>query len=171
MANIFEITTEYQQLLDEIELNEGVLTDEMIAKIDVNRENLNDKINGYVQVIKNFELEISTRNGTIDKYQTEIELLQAKNNSDSRTIERMKQAIDSTLKIFELSELKTPLFKISYRKSEKTIVTDESLLPKFCFKTEKVTKRLGLSELKALIESGKIKQGAEIITVQNLQLK
>ena len=171
MANIFEITSEYQQLLNEIEQNEGVLTDEMIAKIDVNRENLNDKINGYVQVIKNFELEIATRNGTILKYQDECNLLESKNHSDSKTIERMKQAIDSTLKVFELNELKTPLFKVNYRKSSSVNITDECLLPKFCFKTEKITKRIGISEIKSFIESGKIKKGAEIVEHYKLQIK
>ena len=171
MANIFEITSEYQTLMNEIENNNSECSDEMFEKIVINKENLTDKIGGYINVSKNYQVDISKRQGEINRLQEEIDKLDKLNISDLKAIKRIETVIDGALKTFGFTELKTALFKVSYRKSERVKITDESLLPKFCFKTEKVSKILPLPELKKLIQSGKIKKGAEIVEINNIQIK
>lgn len=59
-------------------------------------------------------------------------------------------------------------FTISYRKSSKTVVTDESVLPEKFFK---VTKLPILTDIKKAIEAGEQFAGAEIVECQNIQIK
>ena len=73
------------------------------------------------------------------------------------------------MQFFGIDKLSFDLHKVSFRKSKKTVVTDESLLPGSCFVT--IKKLITLTEIKALINSGGIKEGAEIIENKNLSIK
>ena len=171
MANLYEITTEYQDIMNILEQNGGELTDELSSRLEVTEANVKSKIEGYAWVIKNFEANQQVRDVKIAIYLAQISALKSENDKDANSIERLKDSITSGMKTFGMDEYKTPLFRVSFRKSESVNIFDESLLPKFCWKTETVEKIIPKAEIKKMIEEGVEIPGVEIVKKQNLQIK
>ena len=69
---------------------------------------------------------------------------------------------------YELSEVKTPLVKMSFRSSNSVHISDESLLDAKYFDYKPTVNK---TSIKSDIESGVIVEGATIIEKQNLQVK
>lgn len=55
--NLFQIQAELQDII--LQLEEGEVTDELIAKLGVTEENLKDKIGAYLQVIKRYQADVN----------------------------------------------------------------------------------------------------------------
>jgi hypothetical protein len=74
------------------------------------------------------------------------------------------------MQMFDVTELKTPLLKINFRKSESIEVTDIDLLDADFVKTT-ITKAADKIAIKEAIKSGENVQGAILQTNLNLQIK
>lgn len=68
------------------------------------------------------------------------------------------------------TKLETPKTKVSFRKSEQTIIEAEDLIPKEYIK-EKITRTPDKTAIKNAIKSGQEVSGAYIETKQNIQIK
>lgn len=68
------------------------------------------------------------------------------------------------------TKLETPKTKVSFRKSEQTIIEAEDLIPKEYIK-EKITRTPDKTAIKNAIKSGQEVDGAYIETKQNIQIK
>ena len=71
---------------------------------------------------------------------------------------------------FQIEEIKTPLVKINFRKSESVEVDDVNQLPA-AFKVVKVTEQADKAAIKAAIKDGVDIAGCRIETHRNLQIK
>lgn len=60
MANLFQIQHELKAIFDEIEENDGEVTDDLYQQLLITKENLEEKLTNYVKVIKHWEGDAAT---------------------------------------------------------------------------------------------------------------
>jgi phosphomannomutase len=161
--NIYQIENEYQLLINQIIENGGEITPEQELALSLTKDNIQKKAVDYGFVIKQIQDRKRVRKEYIDK-------LKHDNDIDDNLEERLKAILTKGMNIFELDEVKTPLIKINFRKSEQVVVNDVNALPSD-YKTIKVTEQPDKIKIKQAIKSGEDILGCELITVQNLQIK
>ena len=165
--NIFTIQFELEEIEKQIEANEGEITAKEFEIYEITKDELKSKIEKYLYVIKDLELNNSEVVGRINYHKEEIKRLEAIKKPRENKIIRMKDVISSALKFFSVETLEYSEFKLSFRKSKSVVVMNESELPKVAFESKLKSK----TDLKKLIEDGTITTGAEIKTNSNLQIK
>lgn len=121
--------------------------------------------------IENTALVIKNKQYLLEALKNEKKSLDERIKVLTNEIDRLKQKVGFSLgyKPFETSKC-----KISFRKSESVVVTDEDKIPKKYFKTEKVTKLMKdevKKYLKGIQGSEKNCDWASIETKQNIQIK
>lgn len=161
--NIFNIQNEYKLLVSELIENGGELTPELELSLQINKDQLQSKSENYAYIIKQIDAEC-------DIIDNEIKRLQQTKKVRENTVERLKSTLTIAMNTFEVTEIKTPLIKINFRKSKSVIVYDVNSLPQM-FKTIKVTETPDKAKIKEVIKNGDTVVGAELVISQNLQIK
>ena len=161
--NIFNIQSEYQQLVNQLIENQGELTPELELALQINKDNFHSKSENYGYITKQFD-------GEIDIIDNEIKRLQQAKKTREKTIERLKDTIELAMLTFDIDKIETPLIKISFRKSESVEVTDVNELPNE-FKVIKLTETADKLKIKDALKSGMFIEGCSIKTNRNLQIK
>ena len=161
MSSLYKINENMLSLLSDIEANEGELTDEVLAQLEINNEELYEKSVNYLAVIKNRE----SLNTQIDD---EVKRLQAMKKANNNLVSRLKNSLLNAVNIF--GEFETGLVKFGIRKSTTVevsgIVND---LPKE-YKTVKVTEQPNKAEIKKSLQRGEQIEGCALITNYNLKI-
>tara|TARA_R110000782_G_scaffold128951_4_gene220500 strand:+ start:27 stop:515 length:489 start_codon:yes stop_codon:yes gene_type:complete len=157
--SLFNISVNYNELINEIEANEGILTDEQSAELEITELQLQSKSIAYLEVIKGKE----SINTQIDE---EIKRLQAMKKVNTNITSRLKENLLNAVIMFGGFEV--GLTKFGTRKSQSISVDDINGLPSE-FKTIKVTESADKKALKEAIKSGEVISGVEL--VDNLNLK
>lgn len=161
--NIFNIQSEYQQLVNQLIENQGEITPELELALQINKDNFHSKSENYAYITKQFD-------GEIDIIDNEIKRLQQAKRSREKTIERLKATIELAMLTFDIDKIETPLIKISFRKSESVEVTDVNELPNE-FKVIKLTETADKLKIKDALKSGMFIEGCSIKTNRNIQIK
>jgi hypothetical protein len=162
-TSLFQIEQEYKEIAEQLIELEGEPTPELEAALIINQQNLETKSTNYGIVIKQMDYEV----GIID---SEIKRLNALKKQRTNAIERLENNIKNAMEIFGMSEIKTPLMKLSFRKSESVEVENIDLLDKE-FVSEKITFTADKTKIKAAIKEGRTVQGATLQINNNLQIK
>jgi hypothetical protein len=157
--NLFNIKQEYLAIAQE--LAEGELTPELEQQLAITEANLQEKAINYGYVIKTFESEC-------DILDNEIKRLQALKKARTSAIDKLKDNISEAMLLFNITEVKAPTFKLSFRKSE-SIECDEVVSEEYC--NIKTTITPDKVAIKQAIKEGKEVLGARLIINQNLQIK
>ena len=160
-ATIFEIGTEYQNIISLIEQNNGDLSEDLYEAYINTREELNNKAKAYIYVIRNKENHIANIDAEIDR-------LRDMKKQTEKEIDRIKNYL--SLAVGQFGNFETGLHKISIRTSKAIEITDLNELPKEYIK-EKVELNPDKTAIKKAIESGSDIPGALLVTKQNLQIK
>lgn len=176
MATFYEINEELRDALtaqyDLIDPESGeVLDEENFALMDERIEALNlsrsEKVDAYGVVIKEF-------NADIEGMEKEVKQLQARIKRKRGRRDWMVKSVLMSMIAFGETRLETARNLFSLRRSERTIVTDESLLPEEYVKTI-VERKPDLTAIKKAIKAAEKEgvpfEGAYIEVVQNLQIK
>ncbi len=164
--NLYNISTEYLKLRNELIESMGELTPELETALTINQEDLEKKGLAYGFIIKNIDNDIAT----ID---SEIERLTLLKKSRNNAIDRLKNTLKTAMELFEITKIESPLLKISFLKSKSVEVLDLKLLDAKYKKTstpEPVTtadKKL----IKEAIEAGETVTGAKLNYNNNIQIK
>lgn len=161
--NIYQIQNEYQLLINSIIENDGEITPEQELALTINKDQLQSKSESYAYVIKQMDAEC-------DIIDLEIKRLQQAKKVRENTVERLKATLSNAMQLFEVDEIKTPLIKLNFRKSESVVVYDTNSLPQM-YKTIKVTETPDKAKIKEAIKQGETVVGAELVINQNLQIK
>ena len=161
--NIFNIQSEYQQLVNQLIENQGEITPELELALQINKDNFHSKSENYGYITKQFD-------GEMDIIDNEIKRLQQAKKSREKTIERLKATIELAMNTFDIDKIETPLIKISFRKSESIEVSDVNELPNE-FKVIKLTESADKLKIKDALKSGMLIEGCSIKTNRNLQIK
>lgn len=175
MNNLFEISEQYQNILNEIEFLYSQMTKEnqpvietQIAKLMGDLESvdsdLNSKLENYTNIIKTKENE----NTTIDK---EIQRLKNRKTRNQNLIERLKNFILFNLKQIGKTRYETSLKTISIRKNPaKVEIMDEHIIPikyKELVETVKIKKDKIKEDLKNNIKV----DGCELTQSERIDIK
>jgi len=157
--SLYNITINYNELLNEIEATEGVLTDEQIVSLEITEKELQSKSMAYLEVIKRKE----AFNSQIDE---EIKRLQSMKKTNNNIVSRLKENLLNAVKMF--GNFEAGLTKFGTRKSQSITVEEVNSLPNE-FKNVKITETANKTELKNAIKRGETIKGVEL--VENLNLK
>ena len=160
-TTLYNIKENYASLMTDIEEAEGVLTDEQIEALTINKTELQTKSVAYLEVIRKSE----AFNLTVDD---EIKRLQAIKKRNNTLIDTLKSNLLSAVNLF--GEFQVGTLTFGKRKSESVTVDDVNSLPKE-YKTIKVTEQANKAELKASIKDGKEIKGVHVQTNYSLKIK
>jgi hypothetical protein len=161
--SIYQIEQNYNQLAEQLIDNDGELTTELAEQLAITEEQLQNKSVAYSFVIKQMDADIDT----ID---AEIKRLQAAKKQREKATEYLKERIKHAMELFSIEEIKTPLVKINFRKSESVEVDDVNALP-IAYKTVKVVQTADKVSIKKAIKDGVFVPGCFIVEHRNLQIK
>jgi hypothetical protein len=161
--NIYNIQSEYQQIVTQLIENGGELTPELELALQINKDNFHSKSENYGYITKQFD-------GEMDIIDNEIKRLQQAKRSREKTIQRLKDTIELAMLTFDVDKIETPLIKISFRKSESVEVENVNELPNE-FKVIKLTESADKLKIKDALKSGMFIEGCSIKTNRNLQIK
>jgi hypothetical protein len=162
-TSLYQIEQTYLNLVESLIENGGELTPELETELSINKEQLQNKGVCYGFIVKELE-------GNIDLIDLEIKRLQALKKPLTNSIDRLKNNLSQAMQMFDVTELKTPLLKINFRKSESIEVTDIDLLDTDFVKTT-ITKAADKIAIKDAIKAEIPVRGAVLITNYNLQIK
>lgn len=162
-TSLYQIEQNYLTLVESLIENGGELTPELETELSINKEQLQNKGVCYGFIVKELE-------GNIDLIDLEIKRLQALKKPLVNSIDRLKNNLSQAMQMFDVTELKTPLLKINFRKSESIEVTDIDLLDADFVKTT-ITKAADKIAIKEAIKAEIPVRGAVLITNYNLQIK
>lgn len=162
-TTIFQIEQSYNQLAEELIENGGELTPSLEEALAITEEQLQNKSVAYSFVIKQMDADI-------DIIDAEIKRLQALKKQLEKASEYLKERIKHAMDTFQIEEIKTPLVKINFRKSESVEVDDVNQLPSL-YKVVKVTEQADKAAIKAALKDGVEVTGCRIETHRNLQIK
>lgn len=160
---LYQIEQNYLTLVENLIENGGELTPELETELAITKQDLQNKGVCYGFIVKELE-------GNIDLIDLEIKRLNALKKPLVNSIDRLKNNLSQAMQMFDVTELKTPLLKINFRKSESIEVTDIDLLDADFVKTT-ITKAADKIAIKEAIKQGENVQGAVLVTNQNLQIK
>ena len=160
---IYQIEQNYNQLAEQLIDNDGELTTELAEQLAITEEQLQNKSVAYSFVIKQMDADIDT----ID---AEIKRLQAAKKQREKATEYLKERIKHAMELFQIEEIKTPLVKINFRKSESVEVEDVNSLPA-PYKVVKVTEQADKVAIQEAIKNGADIIGCRVITNKNLQIR
>ena len=123
MATLYELTAEYQSILEmaeDPEIDPDVLADTMEG-LDYEIE---EKADGYAKIIRQL---MSDSEG----YKAEISRLTARKQAVDNNITRMKQSLENAMIATNKRKFKTGLFSFNIQKNPASVVIDdESRIPK-----------------------------------------
>ena len=157
MATLYELTGQFLDIYN-LELDEETKLD-TLDSIDWQTDYEN-KVENYIKVIKNTEADIEAR-------KNEAERLLELNKKDKRKVERMKEVLKDSMALTGHERVDTPLFKVSFRKSE-AVEVDDLLLPE-AYKV--ATYKPDKNRLKEDLKNGLEILGAELVERKNLSIR
>lgn len=160
---LYQIEQEYLNIVQSIIDAGGEITEEQETALSISKEQLQNKGVCYGFIVKELE-------GNIDLIDLEIKRLNALKKPLVNSIDRLKNNLSQAMQMFEVTELKTPLLKINFRKSESVEIDDLSMINDK-FKKTVTTVSADKIAIKDAIKSGENVQGAVLVTNQNLQIK
>ena len=161
--SIYQIEQSYNQLAEQLIDNDGELTTELAEQLASTEEPLQNKTVAYSFVIKQMDADI-------DIIDAEIKRLQAAKKQREKATEYLKDRIKHAMELFQIEEIKTPLVKINFRKSETVEVADVNTLPA-AYKVVKLTEQADKAAIKAALKDGVDVAGCSIATHRNLQIR
>lgn len=158
MAKLYEMTNYVAQLYEMLEAGE---IDEEIIKDTIEAMGVDEKVEGYCQVIKQLLADASM-------FKDEIDRLTARKKSIENNAEWLKKQLLDFYVASGSKEIKAGTFKVTTRKNEYVDIPDESKIPKK-YLTVKVSPNK--TDIKAAIKSGVKVRGAAILTRESIQIK
>ncbi|VJC35919.1 phage protein [Streptococcus pneumoniae] len=141
-----------------MELDEETKLD-TLDSIDWNSDYEN-KVENYIKVIKNIESDIEAR-------KNEIKRLTELNKADEKKKDHLKETLSTNMVLTGHERVDTPLFKVSFRKSQ-AVEVDELVLPEsYKVATWKPDKK----RLKEDLKNGLEIIGASLVERKNLSIR
>jgi hypothetical protein len=161
MRALYHINEELNAINEELMAAQGELTPELENKLVITKQELAEKSVNYALVILNNQAD----SNAID---AEIKRLKALKDAIDSTTDKLKEAVSNAMLMHDLTEIKSPLVKMSFRKSKSVHITDENELDASFFEYKRTVNK---TAIKKAIEGGELVVGAELIEKDNLQIK
>nr|DAT34538.1 MAG TPA: resistance protein [Caudoviricetes sp.] len=157
MATLYELTGQFLDIYN-LELDEETKLD-TLDSIDWETE-YETKVENYIKVMKNLEADVEAR-------KNEIKRLMELNKADEKKKEHLKDTLSASMSLTGHERVDTPLFKVSFRKSQ-AVEVDEAVLPEaYKVATWKADKK----RLKEDLKNGLEIIGASLVERKNLSIR
>ena len=157
MASLYELTGQYLEIYN-MELDEETKLDTLDA-IDWETD-YEMKVENYIKVMKNIDADVEAR-------KAEIKRLTELNKADERKKDHLKDTLSASMNMTGHERVDTPLFKVSFRKSQ-AVEVDETVLPEaYKVATWKPDKK----RLKEDLKNGLEIIGASLVERKNLSIR
>ena len=157
MATLYELTGQFLDIYN-LELDEEIKLD-TLDSIDWETE-YETKVENYIKIMKNLEADVEAR-------KNEIKRLTELNKADEKKKEHLKDTLSASMSLTGHERVDTPLFKVSFRKSQ-AVEVDEAVLPEaYKVATWKADKK----RLKEDLKNGLEIIGASLIERKNLSIR
>ena len=157
MATLYELTGQFLDIYN-LELDEETKLD-TLDSIDWETE-YETKVENYIKVMKNLEADVEAR-------KNEIKRLTEWNKADENKKEHLKDTLSASMSLTGHERVDTPLFKVSFRKSQ-AVEVDEAVLPEaYKVATWKPDKK----RLKEDLKNGLEIIGASLVERKNLSIR
>jgi hypothetical protein len=157
MATLYELTGQFLEIYN-LELDEETKLD-TLDSIDWQTD-YEEKVENYIKVIKNIESDVEAR-------KAEIKRLTELNKADEKKKDHLKETLTISMDLTGHERVDTPLFKVSFRKSQ-AVEVDETVLPEsYKVATWKPDKK----RLKEDLKNGLEIIGASLVERKNLSIR
>lgn len=157
MATLYELTGQFLDIYN-LELDEETKLD-TLDSIDWQTD-YEEKVENYIKVIKNIESDVEAR-------KAEIKRLTELNKADEKKKDHLKETLSISMVLTGHERVDTPLFKVSFRKSQ-AVEVDELVLPEsYKVATWKPDKK----RLKDDLKNGLEIVGASLVERKNLSIR
>lgn len=157
MATLYELTGQFLDIYN-LELDEETKLD-TLDSIDWQTD-YEKKVENYIKVIKNIESDVEAR-------KAEIKRLTELNKADEKKNDHLKETLSTSMQLTGHERVDTPLFKVSFRKSQ-AVEVDELVLPEsYKVATWKPDKK----RLKEDLKNGLEIVGASLVERKNLSIR
>ena len=157
MATLYELTGQFLDIYN-LELDEETKLD-TLDSIDWQTDYEN-KVENYIKVMKNIEADVEAR-------KNEIKRLTELNKADEKKKDHLKETLSTSMQLTGHERVDTPLFKVSFRKSQ-AVEVDETVLPEsYKVATWKPDKK----RLKEDLKNGLEIVGATLVERKNLSIR
>lgn len=157
MTTLYELTGRYLEIYN-MELDEETKLD-TLDSIDWETE-YETKVENYIKVMKNIDADVEAR-------KAEIKRLTELNKADEKKKDHLKETLSASMNMTGHERVDTPLFKVSFRKSQ-AVEVDESVLPEaYKVATWKPDKK----RLKEDLKNGLEIIGASLVERKNLSIR
>ena len=157
MATLYELTGQFLDIYN-MELDEETKLD-TLDSIDWQTD-YEEKVENYIKVIKNIESNVEAR-------KNEIKRLTELNKADEKKKDHLKETLSTSMVLTGHERVDTPLFKVSFRKSQ-AVEVDELVLPEsYKVATWKPDKK----RLKEDLKNGLEIVGASLVERKNLSIR
>lgn len=146
MKNIFDLTQEYAEIEALLIENEGLLDEDLEARLKINREELTAKGEGYHAIINKNKREAAM----IDE---EIKRLSGLKKVRENAAERLKERLLEAMRLYDVKKIPLLTGSITLVQTEKIDVVDENEIPERFFKTVTTT-TLQKAEVNKAVKDG-----------------
>lgn len=157
MATLYELTGQFLEIYN-MELDEETKLD-TLDSIDWQAD-YEEKVENYIKIMKNLEADVEAR-------KAEIKRLTELNKADEKKKDHLKDTLSASMNMTGHERVDTPLFKVSFRKSQ-AVEVDEAVLPEsYKVATWKPDKK----RLKEDLKNGLEIIGASLVERKNLSIR
>lgn len=157
MATLYELTGQFLDIYN-LELDEETKLD-TLDSIDWQAD-YEEKVENYIKIMKNLEADVEAR-------KAEIKRLTELNKADEKKKDHLKETLSTSMVLTGHERVDTPLFKVSFRKSQ-AVEVDELVLPEsYKVATWKPDKK----RLKEDLKNGLEIVGASLVERKNLSIR
>lgn len=157
MPTLYELTGQFLDIYN-LEMDEETKLD-TLDSIDWETE-YETKVENYIKVMKNIDADVEAR-------KNEIKRLTELNKADEKKKDRLKETLSASMALTGHERVDTPLFKVSFRKSQ-AVEVDETVLPEaYKVATWKPDKK----RLKEDLKNGLEIIGASLVERKNLSIR
>lgn len=163
---LYKLNDEYFKVLSEIESDEEtgeILNEDKLHELLDLKQNINEKLENISLLIKNL-------NAEVEAIDTEINILRKRKKSKQNKIDWLKRYLIEQMQRLGQKEFETAKARLRISTRPKTLIDDESLIPKEYF-NEKTTYTVSLSKIKEAIEKGQTVAGARLIDNPSINIK
>ena len=157
MATLYELTGQFLDIYN-LDADDETKLD-TLDSIDWQTD-YEEKVENYIKVMKNLEADIEAR-------KAEIKRLTELNKADKKKKDHLKETLSTSMALTGHERVDTPLFKVSFRKSQ-AVEVDETVLPEnYKIATWKPDKK----RLKEDLKNGLEIIGASLVERKNLSIR
>lgn len=163
---LYKLNDEYFKVLSEIESDEEtgeILNEDKLHELLDLKQNINEKLENISLYIKNLDAE----NEAIDN---EINNLSKRKKQKQNKSDWFKRYLIEQMQRLGQKDFETAKTRLRVSTRPKTLIDDESLIPKEYF-NEKTTYTVSLSRIKEAIENGETVAGARLIDNPSINIK